>query len=209
MGKQLFLNHIVQYAGANMSQQDLGKLIRLSPYANLEEGFSDLTIDYDSVTNMILALDRGEQPMLSKYDEAPYMIRRLVGRMRKSDFRFLPPQIQQMYEMVKSEYEQIHAEQLAALEKAKAGFIPYSGYLVTCDFYVADPADPNKTRRARIPYEALKWLIEKLETQGQSLQELEKMNQGAMTEIAQKFLQLGGGSNGMDQPSPQLPQMSQ
>jgi hypothetical protein len=58
MGKQLVLNHLVQYTGAQMNKQDIGKIVRLMPYANLEEGLADLTIDFDAGTNMILALDR-------------------------------------------------------------------------------------------------------------------------------------------------------
>lgn len=57
--------------------------------------------------------------------------------------------------------------------------------MVVVDFYVSDPADPNKTRRARIPYESLKWLIDKLDQQGQTQDELEKMNSGAMAQMAQ------------------------
>jgi hypothetical protein len=192
MGKQLFLNHLVQYAGTQLDKQDLGKLIRLSPYANLEEGLSDLTIDYDCGTNMILALDRGEQPIISPYDDPQYMIRRLVGRARQPDFKFLPPEVQGAYAQTISIYQKIDVWQKKQIQMAEAGFIPTGGYLVGCDFYVTDQADPQKTRRARIPYESLKWLIDKLEAQGQGLDELEHMNQGALAQMAQMMTQNQG-----------------
>jgi hypothetical protein len=64
---------------------------------------------------------------------------------------------------------------------------------------IEDPSAPNKTRQVRLPYSALQWLIKMLETQGQSLGELEKMNQGALAQMAQGFIQkrLGGQPEGM------------
>lgn len=189
MGKQLVLNHLVQFTGQNMDKKDLGKLIRLMPYVNEEEGLEDLTIDYDAATNMVLAMDRGEQPLVSQYDDPVYMIRRLTNRVRKADFRFMAPQIQMMYAQTIKQYQQIKIQQLQALQMAEAGFIPTDGYMVVCDLYVSDPEDPAKTRRARIPYGAIRWLIQKLETQGQSLPELEQMNQGALAEMAGQMSQ--------------------
>lgn len=184
MGKQLVLNHLVQFTGSQLSPQDIGKLVRLMPYANLEEGLADLTIDYDSGTNMILAIDRGEMPVISPYDEPVYMIKRLVGRARQPDFMHLDPQVQHIYAQVISQYQQIKVRQAQELQAAEAGFIPTDGYMVTIEFYVSDPADPAKTRRARLPYSSIKWLIEKLETQGKSLDEMEKMNAGAQAQMA-------------------------
>lgn len=199
MGKFLSISHALQYVGNKLEKEDIGKLMRCMPYGNFEESFSDLTLEYDTATNVILALDRGENPGLSQYDNHQYMIKRLVSRMRQADFKFLPPEIQQGYQMQMQAHQQAEVDRLAMIQKAEAGFVPTGGYMVVCDLYVSDPANPEKTRRARIPYEALKWLIEKLETQGQSLDELEKMNQGAVSQMAQQLLQRGQGAqaNGM------------
>lgn len=196
MGKQLVLNHLVQYTGAQLSKEDIGKLVRLMPYANMEEGMVDLTLDYDCSTNDILALDRGELPAINQYDNHVYCIKRAVSRMRQPDFKSLNPAIQQRYEQYVMGHQQAEASNIQQIQMAEQGFIPTGGYLVVVDFYVADPQDPAKTRRARIPYEAIKWLIEKLETQGQSLDELEKMNHGALAQMAQQ-IQGSGGANGM------------
>lgn len=214
-GRQLMINHLIQYSGSNMSKEDIGKLIRLSPYANMEEGTSDLTIDFDNANNMILALDRGETPQVSQYDDPAYMARRLVSRMRQADFRFKDQQIQNNYGMLVQQFENLQAMQMAQKQRAEAGFIPTDGYMVVCDLYVDDPAKPGETRRARIPYSSLQWLITKLEDQGQDLQTLETMNQGQMAEMTQHMLRnQGQGGNGMPpgqnrvQPGPPAPAQS-
>jgi hypothetical protein len=205
MGKQLVLNHLVQFTGANLSKEDLGKLIRLMPYANLEEGLEDLTQDYDLASNDILALDRGEMPQINQYDSHVYCLKRAVSRMRSPDFKFLHPTIQQNYQAYVQGHQEAEAENQKQIQMAESGFIPTDGYLVTCQVYVADPENPAKTRLARLPYGALKWLIEKLESQGQSQQELENMNHGALSQMAQMLMNKGmpPGGNGMPQGQPQ------
>ena len=188
MGKQLVLNHMVQFAGSSLKPEDLGKLMREMPYANFENSFSDLTLDFDSANNIILALDRGEQPMGSMYDDKQYMVKRLVSRKRQADFQFLPPPVQQNYDKMIGQYENAIAMEMKQAQAAKDGFIPTGGYMVVCDIYVADPVNPSNTRRARIPYEAIQWLIQRLETQGSSLQSLEDMNHGAMTQMSQMMI---------------------
>lgn len=187
LGKQMVINHMIQYVGNKLEKEDIGKLMRLSPYANFDESFNDLTLDYDSATNDILALDRGEQPPVSPNDPHPYFIKRLNNRMRQPDFQFLAPQIQQSYAQRVDAHENFMAQQAQQIQMAEAGFIPTAGYLVACDFYVqTDQADPSKTRRVRLPSDALQWLIQKLETQGQSLDQLEGVNQENLAQIAQK-----------------------
>lgn len=184
LGKQLAINHILQYAGSQLKPEDLGKLIRQMPYANFEADFDDITIDYDSIRNDILALDRGKQPPVHPYDEHPYIIKKLTQRMRQADFDFLNPEIQNNYKMKVQLHEKLEAQKQMQLQRAEQGYIPTGGYLVGCDFYVNMPNDPSKTKRIRLPYEALTWLVQHLESQGNSLAELESMNQGAQAQIA-------------------------
>lgn len=188
MGKLLTYNHTLQYAGSALDKKELGRLIRTSPYANSEQGFEDLTIDYDSATNMILSLDRGQPPYISQYDDPKYVIQRLVGRKRKSDFQQLAPQIQQMYDQVIQQYEQIDAKQQMAIQAAAAGYIPASGMAVVCDIYVPDPNNVSKTMRARVPYDALTWLLKRLEEQGQSQQAIMQQQQGVVADVSNQML---------------------
>lgn len=194
LGKQIVLNHALQYVGPQLKPDDVGKILRQMPYANFDEDFDDLTIDYDSIRNDMLAMDRGERPPINQYDNHVYSIKKLTLRMRKPDFRFLPPPVQQNYQERVHLHQQMEAKNQEAIQRAQAGFIPTDGYLVTCDFYVPDPGDAAKTKRARVPYTAMAWLIKQLEIQGQSQQQLEDMNHGALAELAQNINSATAGS---------------
>lgn len=207
MGRQLMFNHVLQYVGANLDQKQLGRLVRVSPYANNEQAFEDLTIDYDNATNMILALDRGQQFEPNETDDPKYMLQRLVGRTRKADFKQLPPQVQQAYQMVEQQYVQINAMQLQKIQEAELGFIPMAGMAVVCDLYVPDPTSPSKTMRARVPYDSLTWLLKRLEEQGMSQQAFKQQTQGVQAQLAEQLLrnnpQQGAGANMQPQLNPQ------
>lgn len=197
MGKQLSITQALQYVGSKMEKEDIGKLMRAMPYANKEECFSDFTLDYDAATNDILALDRGELPPIHETDNHTYMIKRLTNRMRQADFQYLDQSIQNNYAARLQAHEQAAAMIAKQLQAAEAGFIPTGGYLVACDFYVqTDANDPSKTKRVRLPSEALDWLIQKLETQGASLAQLESVNDANLIQIAQ-MMGNGEGGNGM------------
>lgn len=187
MGKQLTLNHILQYVGPQLKPDDIGKIMRAMPFANAEEAFSDLTIDYDNSVSDILAMDRGEYRPAMPTDNHKYIMQRLVHRMKQRDFDYLPPQIKEAYQAKYQEHEQFEAQQLEQIRLAQAGFIPTEGYLVTVDFYVSDPSNPEKTKRARIPYESVKWLLERLDEQGKTQEELNTMEQGSLASLSNRL----------------------
>jgi len=193
MGKQLTLNHIIQFAGQNLDKEDLGKLFRQLPYLNNEELMSDLTLNYDIANNTILALERGEMPEVNQTVEATYMLKRLAKRMGEPDFPFLPPQVQQAYQGIKAQYEQTQAQQQLAIQRAQQGFIPTDGYLVTTQVYAPDPKNPAVTRPLKLPYSSILWLAKNLEAQGASQQMLEGMQTGERADLAQMVAQMGGG----------------
>ena len=145
LGKQLAMNHTLQYVGASLGKEDIGRIVRSMPYMNKEEAFDELTLNYDNSKNDILALERGEQPPVNKYDDHQYLIKMLVNRKKKPDFRFLNPEIQQNFGMKIQAHEQIDAQQKAEVLRAQQGLIPTDGYLVTCDFYATQP--DGKTKR--------------------------------------------------------------
>ena len=186
LGRQLALNHLVQYVGPQLGKDDIGKIIRNMPFANVEDTFSDLTLDYDCVTNDILALDRGEQPPVSGNENHAYYIKKIENRMKKPDFRYLSPEIQQNYQLFKQVHEKFFAEQTQQAQMATSGFVPVGGALVACDMYVNDPVNPEKApKRVRVPYQALDWLLGKLNAQGMSLQALEQMQLAPKAEVEQ------------------------
>lgn len=197
LGRQLMLNHIIQYVGPQLAKDDLGKIIRQMPYANDEEILEDLTMDYDVSKNYLLALDRGEIPQPNIYDNHEYLIRKLVSRTRKPDFSYLNPMIQQNYHQAISFHEELKTQQAMLLKQAQSEFIPTGGFLVACDFYVPDPKNPEKLpKRVRLPSEALDWLIKQLDSQGSSQQTLTNQTQGALADMSGMLLEKLGNQNG-------------
>lgn len=202
-GRQLTMNHILQYASTSMTKDDIGKIVRQMPFANAEEAFGDLTLDYDAVKNDMLQMERGIMPPLGKYDDPNYVLKKLVSRTRQSDFQFLPVNVQQLYTTRIAMYERVLHEQQAKLQAAKNEFIPVDGAMIATDMYVENPAGAEKpSKRVRIPYRALDWLVKQLETQGASLDKLETQNKGVISEMADMLL------GNQSQSRPQLPQAS-
>lgn len=188
LGKQLVMNHILQYVGTQLTRDDIGKLITEMPFGNWQEAFGDFTIDYKNVKNDFLAIERGEMPMVSQSDDSQYVLKQVAKRKKERDFKLLPPQVQQMY----MQYEQLHEEKVAseaaAMKAAQDEFVPTQGAMIACDMYIPQE-DPTKTpKRVRVPYSALDWLVKKLEQQGMSMQAMEQMNKAQVAEVAQMLL---------------------
>jgi hypothetical protein len=138
---------------------------------------------------MILSLDRGQYMEPSMYDDKKYLIKRLTNRTRKADFKFLPQQVQMMYQQVIGQLIDMDAEEQRKIQEAAQGFIPMSGMAVVCDIYVPDPNNSSKTMRARVPYDALTWLLKKLEEQGASQQSIMQQQQAVVAQTAQSLMQ--------------------
>lgn len=186
LGKQLVMTQALQYAGGQLSKEDIGKILRGMPFADADDSFSDLTLNFDTAENVILALDRGAPPMVHTYDDHEYMIQKLTNRVRKPDFELLSPQVKQSYDQAISLHEQADAQQKAAALAAKSEYIPIDGALIVCDMYVQDPAHPGESKRVRVPYGALNWLIQQLSSQGNDIASLDQLNPVNGTHIIQR-----------------------
>lgn len=216
MGRQLTINHALQYVGSQLDKEEIGKLMRQMPFGNFDESFSDMTINYDSAVNMILGLDRGEQPQPNKYDDGPYMIKKLTARMRMSDFKFLDQQFQQNYQQLISMYEDLETQKQVQLKQAQSQFIPSGGARVKVDYYIPDPKNPDRPVRATVPAESMDWILKQLAAQGTAQDSVMGMGEGVASEIAGKFNsqqgpQMSGPGNppqgGPVPPAPQGPPM--
>lgn len=189
MGRQILLSQALQYVGSSAPPELVGQLIRAMPYANLDETLEDVTINFDSARNMMLALERGEQPIPNMYDTAPYMIQKLSLRTRQADFKYLDQNIQANYEKLIQAYEEQEAEKKRQIAMQESQMIPMGGPRVKADIYVnTDPANPNKVTRASLPYDALNWLLEKLNQQGALFDSEQTMPEGAQAQIASKAM---------------------
>lgn len=189
VGKHLMLTNMLQYVGSNLDPKDIGKLMRLSPYANKEQALDDLTLDYDNANNIILSLDRGKYMAPNPSDDPAYLLKRITNRTRKADFQYLSPEIQQMYAQVYEELVMIQTEQQRKIQEAALGYIPMAAAAVPCDYYVPDPNNSSKVMRARVPSDSLGWLLSRLDEQGFNQKMLANQQQGTQAAIAEQLLQ--------------------
>jgi len=202
MGKLLSINHVIQYVGPQLGKDDIGKLISVMPYVNEEQAFSDFTRNYKSVTNEILALDRGEYPPTPQHFDHVYAMGRISARMLESDFALLPPAIQQNYQRKLKEHEFFESEAQRKIMAAKADYIPTDGYFVVCDYYVTDPKDPLKKNRVKVPSRAIEWLIQRMTDQGNSAEQMLAASPDVQSQYA-SFLNQEQGLTGLPpQPGP-------
>ncbi len=206
-GKQLSIQHLLQYVGKNLEKRDIGKFIKNMPFGGLGDDFDDFTMDETIAKNTMLALERGVPRQATPYVDPDYMLRKLTNRMETPEYEFLRPEVKAAYEQLKTGYEQIRVANEQKLLAAKNEFIPIDGALVTVDMYVQDPGgDPNKeSKRARLPQRSVEWLMSRLQEQGMDQQKLEGMNATAMGEMAQMLLQ-GQGGQGQGQGQLAAPQ---
>lgn len=203
-GRQLTMQHILQYSGNNLQGEDIGMIIKNMPFANVKHQFRKLTIDEDSIENELLALERGENPDVIAEMNHDYAVKRLSMRIAEADFKYLSPEIQQMFHVKRQEHQQHIQAQIEAEKALKNEFIPADGPMVGADVYVEDPDKPDKApKRARIPQRAIEWLIERLEQQGMTLEKLESMNGEALRQLASTMGQQGL----MGQGQPPMPAM--
>jgi hypothetical protein len=210
MGRTLQFNHILQYCSNQLDKDDIGKMIRMMPFANTDESFDDFTIDFDTATNIILALDRGEQVAPQQSDNAQYILKRLAARQKKPDFRMLAPQIQQAYAMLVKSYEGIIAQQAAELKAAQAQFIPSGGAMLKVDYYLKDPTNSARSVRATLPAESVDWLIKQLATQGSAQEQLMSQPPNIQADLSQMIANQGPAQRqllppGMPQPNQTVP----
>lgn len=189
-GKALTTVQVLQYAGSGMSQDQIGQLIRELPFGSFENTFSTMTQKIDNAQNDILALDRGEQPPFSPIDDHEFMINALTHRMKKSDFRYLDPVVQQNYLLRRQMHEQALREQQQLASMNELGMIPSGGFLVTVNASWFNPSN-NRVERIKVPSDAVMWLVKKLNEQGVYAQQMQNLpldvqaEMGASNQIAE------------------------
>lgn len=184
VGRQLSLNQVLQYVGSNLDQKQVGLILKEMPFLNNKTLFSKLSIDYDNVENDMLQLERGERPFITPFADNQTYIDQVTHRMKQADFHLLPPNVQQLYDWYLGIHEQEMARKAKEIQAAKDGFVPTGGSLITLSMQVADPSTSSGTRQVRLPYEAVNWLMQRLEDQGTGLKEIEGMNTGAVAQMA-------------------------
>jgi hypothetical protein len=196
-GKILSLTQVMQYAGSSLAPDQLGALIKELPTGNKDQAFSTLTVDSDNIKNDILALDRGEPVMVNPYDNHQFVLQALNHRMKKSDFKFLPPQVQQLYQQKMQVHESTFQQQQLAVQQQQMGMIPQGGFLTTVNASWENPAT-GRVERIKVPSEAIKWLVDKLNAQGAFVAEQAELPMQSQANIA-------AGSEQQSQPQTEAP----
>ena len=187
LGKQMMINHTLQYVGNQLEREDIGKMLRESPMGNFNKAFDDFTVDYDNAKNDILQLERGEQPSLSRYENMQYKIRALTHRIKQSDFEFLSPEVQNLFRNYLAICEATEAEKVAEIQRAESGFIPDGGGLITLN-----GVKDQDGETLRVPYASLEWLVSKLNDQNAMKGQLEVLNDGAVADMSHMLNQVSG-----------------
>ena len=102
--------------------------------------------------------------------------------MKKSDFRFLSPEIQNMYGQYVQQHQMIESQNAQEIQRAQQGFIPTTGSMAKADLYVTNAE--GKVERAQFPAAALEWLRSQLMSQGEVMDSVEGLPQGAQADMA-------------------------
>jgi hypothetical protein len=189
MGKQMALNHVLQYVGNQLDPKQVGLIVKDMPFLDGNNALKRLAVDYENAENDMLAMERGEQAFLSPYADNKIYIDACTNRMKQADFRMLDQKIQQLYIQYVQQHEAEVKRKEEAMQAAKDGMIPTGGALITCSMQVPDPAKPGSSKQVRLPYESLTYLMKQLEAQGKDLATLQAMNQGAMAEMVSQMQQ--------------------
>lgn len=164
-GKVLTTIQVLQYAGSSLKPDQIGALIKELPYGNSKQIFDPLTINYDSVTNDILAIDRGVARPAKQFDDHQYMLNAFMNRMRKADFESLPANVKTIYAQRIQQHEQFIQTQKEEEVRQNQGTIPTDGFLTTVNASWNNPST-GKVERIKVPSASIMWLSQRLASQG-------------------------------------------
>jgi hypothetical protein len=181
MGKSLQTTTFLQYAAPYLDKNVIGILGQTLPYLNKEPAFREINLNYRLVTNMILALDRGEWVEIYESDPNDYIIPRLRARTLEADFKILHPFFKQMYMQQISQREALEKQKLDFMRMAEVGAIPTSGDVVRVNLYTK--GTDGQPHRVWLPSETIKWVMQKLEQQGIAQQILASMDSNTVMNI--------------------------
>lgn len=163
-GKAQQLQQLLQYAGGNLTPQQIGVLIKNSPFLASDEITREFTIDSTQADNIILALDRGQEPFFSGNENHEYMLQRLDMRMKQGSFETLPDEVKMKYAEQMEMHRNASDEQKEAIRQANSELIPTGGALVSIPIYEYD--DNGRAKRKKVSVEALNHLVDLLDKQG-------------------------------------------
>jgi hypothetical protein len=165
MGSFIAFREIMQYMGNKLDQKTIGLVLSNLPFIpNSKAIMASMLVNENRANDIILALDRGENVQVHKYENHDIVLQALSERMVKSDYLAKVkenPQIEEMYMQQIQQREQIKQEQLEAIRQANQGDIPMSGDLVRIQIWQQVPnADGTGTKNETLmlPVDSIEWL---------------------------------------------------
>ncbi|MCT4641593.1 MAG: hypothetical protein N4A33_04795 [Bacteriovoracaceae bacterium] len=191
MGKYINIRDMLQYGAGAMNGEQVALLGRNMPFLNDEKMFESQLVNYDNYVNIQLSIERGEQIVPTMNDDADYLLPKLQLRTRRPDFKFLEPQVQQMYGYWIEQLELMQAQKAQQLKVMQSQMIPTSGGNVPIPIYQDVPNSTGgfKSERIKVPHDALVDLVKKLQSQGATLETMNELQDVNASNIAQLYNQ--------------------
>jgi len=186
-GKHLVLSETLQYASKQLGPENIGHILKESPWVDGDKLFGQLVVDEKESENIVLALDRGEFPEISEYDNNKEIIKQLIRRRKKGDWKMVQekdPKIKERYQMQYEYRQEIINKQMEQEKAINAGQIPMTGPLVSIDYYVNEPKANGKGLKSvkeKLPVDAIKWTAERLKAQNMTIESIENMESDQAT----------------------------
>jgi len=192
MGKYLNIRDLLQYGGTSLNGEQVALLGKNMPFLNDEKMFESQLTNANNLENIKLGIERGEPLEPSMQDDTEYLLPKLQLRTREPSFRFLAPEIQERYMYWIQTLEQMQAQKLIQVKQLQSSMIPTSGSEVPLPIYqdVPNSSGGVKSERVKVPYDSLMDLVEKLKTQGMSLQTVDGYQDTNQANIAQQYNQV-------------------
>lgn len=173
MGKYMVFRDLMQYSKPD--EIAVGKIAEQMPFIDGKYVYSHMTLPEREVKNLLLALDRGEMPSISKFDNNENIIAGITRRMREEDFKFLVEKNPIVFQNYMKQYEErteVLRKRVQEERDANAGTIPTGGPQIKVDMYVTDPKNPNRSVRATVDQTSMMWFLKRVGEQGQQLEVL-------------------------------------
>lgn len=202
MGKYMTLTQVLQYG--KLDERTTGMLIKEMPFVDGQRIAGHLALAHTEAENIILALDRGEMPTISMFDNNEVIVQELVRRMRQPDYKYVTsknPEIEQNYMVQYQERVENINRKMKELKDANTGIIPTGGPQIKVDAYIPDPENPAKSVRATVDQKSFEWFIERLGEQGAMMSVMDDASVQAQIDMLNATP--GGGVNNQGPASPQ------
>jgi hypothetical protein len=195
LGTQISVQHVLQYS-QNLPENITAQLIASMPFLKDSNLAEEITADIRAVDDVFASLERGEYIPAIPEDNHQLFIKKIANKIKTSAYRYLEPQIQQLYMQRYQQHKQFSAQLAQQKLMEGMGMIPAGGALVTISG-IKD-AEGNALR---IPVDAIMHTVERLNTQGSLQNQMRELPEAAqadmveMTRYNQEQMQNNGNGN--------------